>query len=271
MFKILVLFPRFMYQVLEKVLELGARSQERSQVQFLSSRKCTRFRTQVVNLGPKSQKMSQIQVLRPGSGPRIRTYVLEKALDLGLRSQIQVPGPRISPRFQVQDLRPMSWKMSQIYVLCPRIMSQVLEKFLELGSTSQKRSWVQSVGSRKGLRFRSIIPTFLSYVLVNLLDLGHRSKKCSQIQALCPKKGSRFSPRSQKRPRFRAQFLEKVLDLGPMSQIYVLGTGKVPKNQVLRPRFAPRLRSYILGLCPTYWRMSKNQVLRPGFDPRFRS
>ena len=220
MFKILVLFPRFMYQVLEKVLELGARSQKRSQVQFLSSRKCTRFRTQVLNLGPKSQKMSQIQVLRPGSGPRIRTYVLEKALDLGLRSQIQVPGPRICPRFQVQDLGPMSWKMSQIYVLCPRIMSQVLEKFLELGSTSQKRSWVQSVGSRKGLRFRSIIPTFLYYVLVNLLDLGHRSKKCSQIQALCPKKG------------LQIQFLgpRNVLDLGPSSQ-------KRSQIQVLCPRF----------------------------------
>ena len=252
--------------------------------------------------------------------------------------------------------------MSQIYVLCPRIMSQVLEKFLELGSTSQKRSWVQPVGSRKGLRFRSIIPTFLSYVIVNLLDLGHRSRKCSQIQALCPKKGSRFSPRSQKRPRkvprkgprfrsqprFMSQGLEKFLELGSTSQkrswvqsvgsrkglrfrsiiptflSYVLVNlldlghrskkcsqiflkkfqiqsqvletsqiqGLVPrkgprfrsyvldlcprywkrsKNQVLRPRFAPRLRSYILGLCPTYWKMSKNQVLRPGFDPRFRS
>ena len=242
MFKILVLFPRFMYQVLEKVLELGARSQK-GQVQLLSSRKCTRFRTQVVNLGPKSQKMSQIQVLRPGSGPRIRTYVLEKALDLGLRSQIQVPCPRISPRFQVQDLRPMSWKMSWIYVLCPRIVSQVLEKFLELGSTSQKRSWVQSVGSRKGLRFRSIIPTFLSYVLVNLLDLGHRSKKCSQIQALCPKKGSRFS----------SQVLET-------SQI-----------QGLVPRKGPRFRSCVLDLCTRYWKMSKNQVLRPRFGPRFSS
>ena len=186
MFKILVLFPRFMYQVLEKVLELGARSQERSQVQFLSSRKCTRFRTQVVNLGPKSQKMSQIQVLRPGSGPRIRTYVLEKALDLGLSSQIQVPGPRISPRFQVQDLGPMTWKMSQIYVLCPRIMSQVPERFLELGSTSQKRSWVQPVGFQK----RSQIQVYYS----NIFVLRH-----------------------SKPPRFRSQVQEVLLNLGLMS------------------------------------------------------
>ena len=218
MFKILVLCPWFMYQVMEKVLELGASSQKRSQVQFLSSRKCTRFRTQVLNLSPKPQKIPQIQALRPGSGPRIRTYVLEKALDLGLRSQISVPGPRICPRFQVQDSGPMSCKMSQIYVLCPRIISQVQEKFLQLGSTSQKRSWVQSVGSRKGLRFRSIIPTFLSYVLVNLLDLGHRSKKCSQIYALCPKKGSRFSSQ-------------------------VLETSQV---QGLVPRKGPRFRSYVL-------------------------
>ena len=175
MFKILVLFPRFMYQVLEKVLELGARSQERSQVQFLSSRKCTRFRTQVVNLGPKSQKMSQIQVLRPGSGPRIRTYVLEKALDLGLRSQIQVPGPRsqvLGPRF-----RPISWKMSQDLrsqdcVLLE--MSQIQVLLRRKGPRFQKRSQIQD------------------YVLVNLLDLK------------CP----RFRPRSQKSPGPR-----NVLDL----------------------------------------------------------
>ena len=158
-------------------------------------------------------------------------------------------------------------KISQVYVLCP-----LCPRYWKSSQNpSQKRSWVQSVGSRKGLRFRSIIPTFLSYVLVNLLDLGHRSKKCSQIQALCPKKGSRFSSQvletsqiqglvPRKGPRFRSC----VLDLCPRYW-------KRSKNQVLRPRFGPRLRSYALGLCPTYWRMSKNQVLRPGFGPRFRS
>ena len=191
--------------------------------------------------------------------------------------------------------------MFKLLVLFPRFMYQVLEKVLELGSTSQKRSWVQPEGSRKGLRFRSIIPTFLSYVIVNLLDLGHRSKKCSQIQALCPKKGSRFSPRSQKRPRFRAKFLEKVLDLGPMSQIYVLGTGKglekdllldiqvlgprirsqVLENildfgsrsqiQFLGPRKCLRFWSYFLGLCTRYWRRYQNQVLGPRKGPRFSS
>ena len=350
MFKILVLFPRFMYQVLEKVLELGARSQKRSQVQFLSCRKCTR--SQVLNLGPKSQKMSQIQVRstvildRKELGLDL-AQVLENVLDLvlgprGSRSQkmvlrfrtyvprIQVLGPRIlgsrkvdlgdqdprkwsqkspsgprirlcprkgpiqvlGPRFRSLVLEyvlgsilgPMSWKISQVYVLCPRIMSQVLEKFLELGSTSQKRSWVQSVGSRKGLRFRSIIPTFLSYVLVNLLDLGHRSKKCSQIQALCPKKVLDLVPRSQKRPRFRAQFLEKVLDLGPVSQIYVLGTGKglrirfsvldlvldlgpMPQVYVLRTGECPRIRFYVLDLIldlgPKFRKISYIQVLGP--------
>ena len=167
--------------------------------------------------------------------------------------------------------------MFKLLVLFPRFMYQVLEKVLELGSTSQKRSWVQPEGSRKGLRFRSIIPTFLSYVIVNLLDLGHRSKKCSQIQALCPKKGSRFSPRSQKRPRFRAKFLEKVLDLGPMSQIYVLGTGKglrisypsqiCSQTYVLCTGKCPRIRFYVLDLIidlgPTFRKISDIQVLGP--------
>ena len=186
--------------------------------------------------------------------------------------------------------------MSQIYVLCPRIMSQVLEKFLELGSTSQKRSWVQSVGSRKGLRFRSIIPTFLSYVLVNLLDFGHTSKKCSQIQALCPKKGSRFSSQvletsqiqglvPRKGPRFRSYLCPKkglridlVLDLGPMPQVYVLRTGECPRVLDLAPKFrkisyiqvlGPRIRSQVLENILDLGSRSQIQFLGPRKCLRF--
>ena len=196
---------------------------------------------------------------------------------------MQVLSPRICPRFRIQvhDLGPRSQKMSQIQVLCPGIMSYVLENFLDLGSTSLKRSWVQSVGCRKGFRFRSIIPTFLSQVLVKLQDLGLGPRKVLRFRPYVLKMFLDLVPRSQKGPRFRSQFLEKVLDLGPkfqkmskiqvlcprfMSQVLenVLDLGSRSQIQALAPTKCHRVRSYALGLCPSYWKRFQNQVLRPG-------
>ena len=163
------------------VLELGLKSQKRPKIQVfgleisvLGPRICPRFRFYLLDVCPRSQKMTQIYVLMPGSGPTIRTYVLEKALDLGLRSQIQVLGPRKCHRFRFQvlglgprsqkgpsfrsnflekdvDLGPKFQKMSKIYVLCPRFISQVPENVLEL----YPRSQIQVLGPRKYPRFRS--------------------------------------------------------------------------------------------------------------------
>ena len=186
MFKILVLFPRFMYQVLEKVLELGARSQKRSQVQFLSTRKCTRFRTQVLNLGPKSQKMSQ------NLGPKAWKW-----------SQNQDLCPRKGPRFrsQVLDLGP--WSQNKSQVLGPRFTAYVLENVLDLRPMSQ--DCVLGTGKVPRIRF---------YFVEKVLGLVSRFQKRSQIQVYY---SYIFVLRPSKPPRFRSQVQEVFLDLGLMS------------------------------------------------------
>ena len=306
MFKILVLFPRFMYQVLEKVLELGARSQERSQVQFLSSRKCTRFRSQtqvlvVLELGLMSQKRSQIQDLMS----QIQVLVLEsqeeKVLDLG---------PNVLEK--VLDLGPMS-----------HLGPQVLEKFLELGSTSQSQIQVLSSGkyprfsrSQNKSQIQVQVSRFTSYVLGTVQELlCPRYWKSSQnlgstrsvekVLGLGPVGGPRkrfldlglsysyifvlelFQKRSLRSQsiKFLSYVLVNLLDLGhrskKCSQIQALCPKKGSRfsSQVLEtsqiqglvPRKGPRFRSCVLDLCPRYWKRSKNQVLRPRFGPRLRS
>ena len=122
---------RFSWQVLEKVLDLGSRSRNRSQFQVLGPRNA-------LDLGPMSQKRSQVQDLRPRKRHRFRSRFLVKVLDLGPRSQkrtqIQVLSPAKGPRFrsQVLDLRPRSYILSKILVLGPRF-SQVQKRSQILG------------------------------------------------------------------------------------------------------------------------------------------
>ena len=178
--------------------------------------------------------------------------------------------------------------MSQIQVLCPGIMFYVLEKFLELGSTSQKRSWIQSVGCRKGIRFRSIIPTILSLVLLKLHDLDPRSQKSSQIQGVCPKIVSRFNSKVLERsqiqvlvPRKDPRFRSYVLDLCPRSQkcprcrFQVLDLGlssqEMSQSQVLCPRFMSKVLEKAPELGDTPWKKYQVQVLSSRKCPRFRT
>ena len=181
--------------------------------------------------------MTQIYVLRPGTGPTIRTYVLEKAL-LGPRqvrtqkmSYIQVLRPgsghrirTLETRFRsyVLDLCPRSQYMSQIQVLgldvCPR------ENDLDRAWNwqIQQRPQIQVLGPRK--------------------SLGPKMEM-SQIQVL----------RSQKGPRFRSQFLEKVVYLGPKFQ-------QMSQIQVLCPRFMSQVLENVLDFdC-----RSQIQLLDPG-------
>ena len=191
---------------MSQIQVLGPRFRSQVQQNVLGPRKCARFRFQFRDLGTRSQKISQIQVL----DLRFRSQVLENDLDLRPKarkwSQDQDLSPKKGPRFrpQVQDLGPRSGKISQIQVLGPRFRSQVQQ------NQSQVQAIVLGLGSSSEIR---------SQVLENVLDLGSRS----QIQVLGPRKVLRFRPsvlkmfldlvpRSQKGPRFRSQFLEKVRD-----------------------------------------------------------
>ena len=137
--------------------------------------------------------------------------------------------------------------MSQIQVLDLRFRSQVLENDLELGPKACKWSQNQDLTPRKGPRFSSS----------QVQDLGHRSQNMPQIWFLGP--------------RFRSQVQENVLNLGPISWDYVLGTGTFP-----------RIRLYVLenvlGLISRFSERSQIQghyphifLLGPSKAPRFRS
>ena len=191
--------PRFRYQVLENVLDLGPISQiydtrywKRYQVQVLRPR----IRFQVLEKDPRIRfhvlDLSQIQVLCP----RISTQVLENVLDLGSRTQIQVLGPRKCLRFRSYFLGLCTryWKRT-------RIRCYVLELVLGLVPKFQEISQIQVLG-----------PKFRSQVIEILLDLGPTAWKWSQNQDLSPRKGPRFRYLG---PRFRYQVLENVLDLVP--------------------------------------------------------
>ena len=61
-------------------------------------------------------------------------------------------------------------------------------------------------------------------------------------------------------PRFWSQVLENVLDLGPMSQVYVLGTEK-----------CPGIRFYVLEKILDFGHKFQKMSQIQGLDPRFRS
>ena len=189
--QILGLIPR-------KVLDLGSRFQERSQIQVLRLGKGSRFRSLV-------HEKFLVFDPRPKKGPRFRSHVLEKVLDLGpkawKRYQIQLLGPRKGPSIRSQTL-----ETPQIQFSCPRkdpkFRAYGIEIVIDLDHSSQQSSQIQVLGPRKAL------------------DLGPMSQKWFQVQG---------DLRTRKRHRFRSQFLARVLDLGPSSSIQVLDPIKYPR------------------------------------------
>ena len=150
-------------------------------------------------------------------------------------------------------------------VLGPRIRSQVLEYVLDLGSRSQ----IQFLGPRLWSYFLMsyVLEKVKGYALDLLLDLGRTFRKISQIKVLGP--------------RISSLVLENVLDLlglsrsqdfCPISQVYVLGTGKCPRIRFsvldLVLDLGPiRFMSYVLeNLGPQENILDVGQVLE--LDPR---
>ena len=146
------------------------------QIWFLGPRFRSQVQENVLDLGP----MSWDYVLGTGKFPRIRLYVLENVLGLisrfSERSQIQVHyphifllGPSKAPRFRSQVLEKFL-DLGRLSPKCFQIQFQGPRKVLDLGPSSQKRSEIQVLSSRKCPRFRSYVP-----------DLCPRSQKMSQI------------------------------------------------------------------------------------------
>ena len=181
-----------------------------SQIQYLDPRFWSQVLENVLNVGP----MSQVQVLGTGKCPGIRFYVLEKILDFGHQfqkmSQIQGLGLRKCPRFRtkslevVLELRLNSQKRPQIQALGPRFRSQVLENVVDLRPVSQ--DYVLGTGK---------VPRFRFYVVEKVLGLVSRCQKRSQIQVY-------YS-------YILSQVLVNLLDLGPRSWIYIIGSRKCPR------------------------------------------